>query len=370
MKKASIVIGTGFGDEGKGSFTNYLCSDDPENTLVIRFSGGQQAGHTVMVEDKKHVFSNFGAGSLLGVTTYFTEHTSIYPVTIIREYEVLQTKGIYPKLLVHPRAAVTTPYDVAYTRARELSKSHGSCGLGVGSTMHRQEETGYKLFAGELLHPKLFLAKVEQIKAYYLERAIKKNMKDEYLSSIKDEYLFQKAVENIKSYLTISVYNIFNYYDHLIFEGSQGILLDREYGIFPNVTRSKTTSEIPRKLLSQFKDFIPEIFYITRCYQTRHGNGWMNNTGSFELVNTEEETNKYNHWQGEFRTQKLDKDLLQHAIRMDVSDISEHVTQNLVVTCLDQLPEFDINFIGIPTIQSIFACESPRFSTNQFKLIN
>jgi adenylosuccinate synthase len=65
-----------------------------ENPIVIRYSGGQQAGHTVMYNGVKHIHSNFGSGSLRGVPTYFSEHTTIYPVTIARELKVLKGKGV------------------------------------------------------------------------------------------------------------------------------------------------------------------------------------------------------------------------------------------------------------------------------------
>ncbi len=68
------VIGLGFGDEGKGVVTEYLCSQDPEHTVVVRFSGGQQAGHKVCKGDTEHIFSNFGSGTLSGCPTYWSEH--------------------------------------------------------------------------------------------------------------------------------------------------------------------------------------------------------------------------------------------------------------------------------------------------------
>src|SRR5687768_7319484 len=156
---AKIVVGLGFGDEGKGRTVDDLCTQ-AKNPLVIRFSGGQQAGHTVMIDGKKHVHSNFGAGTLRGVPSYFTEHCSIYLNTLVREREVLQSKGVVPHLTVHPLAKITTPYDVAWNRASEKKVRHGSCGLGIAATMKRHNETPYKLFAVDLLHKEFLYAKL------------------------------------------------------------------------------------------------------------------------------------------------------------------------------------------------------------------
>ena len=84
MKHPKIVIGLGYGDEGKGRTVDYLCSQNP-NSIVVRFSGGQQAGHTVMTNGIKHIFSNYGAGTLQGCPTYISEHATIYPLTMLME---------------------------------------------------------------------------------------------------------------------------------------------------------------------------------------------------------------------------------------------------------------------------------------------
>ncbi|HSY75885.1 MAG TPA: adenylosuccinate synthetase, partial [Bacteroidia bacterium] len=70
MKKVSIVVGLGYGDESKGSTTAFLCQQG-SNPLVIRYCGGHQAGHTVIYSGKRHVFSNFGSGTLQGAPTYW-----------------------------------------------------------------------------------------------------------------------------------------------------------------------------------------------------------------------------------------------------------------------------------------------------------
>lgn len=136
-----------------------------------------------------------------------------------------------------------------------------------------------------------------------------------------------------------------------IFEGAQGILLDRDFGVFPNVTRSNTTSKNALKLYP-FK----EIYYVTRSYLTRHGNGFLPDEKPLKLINNKKETNTGNRYQGKFRTAELNTDLLNYALQCD-SHFAKGGKKNLVVTCMDQyeldlpellkkLPPFDKVFIS------------------------
>ncbi|MCS6833028.1 MAG: adenylosuccinate synthetase, partial [Flammeovirgaceae bacterium] len=122
-KKASIVIGLGYGDEGKGSTTDYLAFkaiDEGEKPLVIRFNGGQQAGHTVMTSSRlHHVFSNFGAGTLRNVPTYWSAYCTFAPGNYLKEWVALRQLEIVPRLYLDGRCPVTTHYDVLYNRCLE-----------------------------------------------------------------------------------------------------------------------------------------------------------------------------------------------------------------------------------------------------------
>src|SRR5690606_12238557 len=104
------VIGIGFGDEGKGITTDFLCSRS-RNPIVVRFSGGHQAGHTVVLNGVRHVFSNFGSGTLRGAPTYWAKYCTVNPIGIINELDSLIKKGITPKLYIDEKCPITTPYD-------------------------------------------------------------------------------------------------------------------------------------------------------------------------------------------------------------------------------------------------------------------
>ena len=121
-----------------------------------------------------------------------------------------------------------------------------------------------------------------------------------------------------------------------IFEGSQGILLDMDFGIFPNVTRSNTTSKNALEIIQRNSLNIPEIIYITRAYQTRHGNGWMSNESDKINVSNPLETNVTGEWQGHFRKGLLDFDMINYAMQSD-NNFSDGLVKHIAVTCCDQL---------------------------------
>lgn len=359
---AQIVVDLGFGDSGKGITTDFLCSKS-NNPIVVRFSGGQQAGHTVMIGGNKHTFASFGSGSLRGAPSYFSEHCTVFLPTMYEEYNILQEKGITPKLFIHPQAKVTTPYDVAYNRLREKKLGHGSCGLGIAATMKRNIETGYKLIALDLSYPEMLIQKCSRIKNYYLNKC-----KEEGLDTNKyfeeyhlNEHIFFDIIANKNPIYELSDYIVLEGYEDIIFEGSQGVLLDMDHGIFPNVTFANTTCKNALDVLSRVKGVSDvQMFYVSRCYQTRHGAGWMSNEGPIKLVNDKEEINVFNEYQGKFRVGELDYNLLNYAIRVDALYGASQFARNLVVTCLDQRPDFKFDPSKIEIhLERIFHSYSP-----------
>jgi len=369
MTKAKIVVGSIWGDEGKGITTDYLTKrvienneglTSPERQIVVRFSGGQQAGHNVVIDDRKHVHSNFGSGTLRGVPSYFSHHCTVYPVTIYREAQVLNEKlkdGF--ELYIHPLANVTTPADVAYNRLTERTNKHGSCGLGVGATLKRNIETPYKVYGIDLLHVDTLERKHLSIYWYYRGLIGDNELNIEIFDKEfeKEQDYFFKYLNQMK--FDIQPYEFLNNYDHIQFEGSQGILLDMDHGIFPNVTYGNTTSKNAIEICKKLNITDIEVFYITRCYQTRHGEGWMSNEEEIQLTNNEEEINKFNEWQKEFKVTELDYDLLNQAHAID-NIYSEGIRKNLVVTCLDQRPDFIFDFTKLnTTFSQIYRSYSP-----------
>jgi adenylosuccinate synthase len=340
--KTQIVIGLGYGDEGKGLTTDYLCRQ-ANKPLVLRFSGGQQAGHTVVTEaGQRHIFSSLGAGSLAGAPTYWSRFCAFAPENWWNEYQALTKKlGQVPAMYVDALAQVTTPYDVYHNRSSEKNNAHGSCGMGFGATMERNETTPYRLYVQDLFYPSVLEQKLTAIGDYYRRKVFNPLLPQDLKLALD---AFKAAVTQILPLIEVVQESIFFEkkiqqlgFDALIFEGSQGILLDRDFGFFPNVTRAYTTSRNAMELITTYQLPQPEIFYISRAYQTRHGIGFMSNEDlELNYIPNPLETNVYNEWQGHLRAAPLDLDLLQYALDSD-RNFSGTASKNLVITCLDQL---------------------------------
>lgn len=337
----SIVIGACFGDEGKGSTVNYLCkqSDKP---LVVRFNGGHQIGHTVVENEIKHVFSNFGSGTLVGAPTYVSEFCTVDPIGVKNELSVLTDNNIIPEVFYNANAMVVTPYDILSNVNDINNKKNGTVGVGFGTTIQRNEDN-YKLYVRDLYYPKIRDIKLSLIKEYYRYKLklfngdidIDKVSLDNFNNACDLLLERYKVINNIKE--------IYSKNTDLIFEGGQGIMLDMNYGFFPHVTRSNTTSKNVMVILNNLgispNFFNVNTYYITRAYQTRHGNGYMTNEGyDMSYINENpNETNVNNKYQGNFRKSPLDLDLLKYALSCD--NQYNDTNKNIVVTCLDQVPE-------------------------------
>jgi len=332
------VIGLGFGDEGKGVTTEYLCSQNPEDTLVVRFSGGQQAGHKVIKGTTEHIFSHFGSGTLSGCPTYWSHHCTFDPVTLWNEYDLLHQKGVRPLIYIHPDCPVTTPYEVFKNRAPGREKEHGTCGSGFFRTKERHTH-GPRLTAGILLHvgePEVSLL-LEKTRNYH-----ELNNSPELDNMVRE---FNSAIANMHVYLGrhFVITDTIPNYQYKVFEGSQGLMLMEGIGTMPHCTPSDLT---PRNILKE--TYLDEIFLVTRAYQTRHGKGPMTNREyPIDLKNTEKETNVCNTYQGEFRTSVLDLDQLIHAKKKGIDNqVGRETSVYLVVTCLDQLDEYKVTYQG------------------------
>src|SRR6266478_8381186 len=120
--RAIAVIGSCWGDCGKGAAVDKLASTNP-NSLVVRHSGGSQAGHTVTLPDgHRHVFSHFGSGALAGAPSHLSEYYVVNPRIFNVEHEELKALGANLNISADSKALVTTPLDVAINRALEIKR--------------------------------------------------------------------------------------------------------------------------------------------------------------------------------------------------------------------------------------------------------
>ncbi|MGG7664867.1 adenylosuccinate synthetase [Dyadobacter sp. BHUBP1] len=370
MAHTHIVLGMGYGDEGKGVFTDYL-SSKLAHPVVIRFNGGHQCGHTVMHADSQlHVFSNFGSGSFRQIPVFFSRFCTIDPTGIVRELRALQQCGISPVLFVDPLAMVTTPFDKFYNINDRANLAHGTVGVGFGATVERNQGP-FKLYAQDLFFPSVLERKLEAVRDYYRTRFKARGL-ESCLEALELEIIrldhFLRDVDSDRGTIRLLTESrLFEMgFENYIFEGGQGILLDMDFGIFPNVTRSNTTSRNAFEILSRNgQQTAPTVYYLTRAYQTRHGNGWMSAENyPVALIHNLHETNRPGGHQGAFRTGILDTDMLRYALQCD-ANFAGGAEKQMVISCMDQLTGYqylsDGNVLTAPTrdsfLKQIALCE-------------
>jgi len=319
-----IVIGAGFGDEGKGQTVFDLICDNifkgNPNDYVIRFNGGHQAGHTVVFENHRHVFSNFGCGTFKNIPTYWSKFCTVHPLGLLNEHETLTELGYDPVLYIDPMCPLTLPQDIVLNQT-----SHGTVGVGFGQTIQRNEDH-FKIYAGDLLNMSVLKQKISMMEKWYYDC-------DVDMSEFYDNCKELLSIKNIKIKRPTDI-------KQPIFEGAQGILLDQDLGFFPHVTRSKTTACNALQLIKEFNltDTVL-INYVSRTYSTRHGDGPLNNEDLSDLLDLRDdviETNEFNEHQGSFRKTILDIDLLEYSIKMANLELNDtSIKTRVLFTCSD-----------------------------------
>lgn len=326
----TAVIGLQFGDEGKGRIVSQLCRNARElgqYPYVIRYSGGGQAGHRVVHDGKDHIFSNFGSGTFSGATTIWTRNCPFSPAAFLTERNVLVEKGISPFMMLDPECPVVLPGDVARSIQVARATGNGSVGIGIGAALER-EEKHYSLKVKDCFYLPVFEARLQSVAAYYAELGIFNDpVKSRVLRDIVC-HLYKECRVDFLNGLDIG----YPSKSALIYESSQGILLDKDKGFFPHVTRAsvgiRAIGEKPGK-----------VIYVTRAYQTRHGPGFMTNENiPHNIKNPQDDIYKDcdNSYRGKFRTALLDLDLLLYALR---ADRPVDVDTTLAVTCTDQISD-------------------------------
>ncbi len=313
------VIGLGFGDEGKGKVVSSLCEKHKDkNCIVARYSGGSQASHKVVYKNIEHTFSNFGSGTLQNIPTYWTEYCSFNPLSFIAEYKDLILKNKQPLIYIHPKCPITTPYEILANQQCKTTISHGTCGQGIGKTFQREEDW-FSLLFEDLHHPKILEQKLFNIRQYY-NFDVDKEMLDDFLNIC--HYIVRE--KNVRDYT-----EIIGLYDVIIYEGSQGLLLDQHNGFFPHVTRANTGLTN----ILEMREYLNGVYYVTRSYLTKHGNGNEIVMNEAEFENPYEH-NTFNEWQGRFKTGILDLDLISYAMNKNRHSYNAGI-KNVVVNCMD-----------------------------------
>lgn len=360
-RKVFVVTGLGYGDEGKGKTVHWLSSKYNAHTVVR--VGGPQACHRIVSSDgKEHVHAQFGSGTLSGAATHLSKYMVIEPYAILSEGKSLENNlgiaGVFDKLTIHEDALVITPFQAIANRLRELvrgDKRLGSVGVGVGETVLDSESRPEDAIrAKDLANPEL-KSKLEMIKKrklYELGDVISriKNLRGDALQRAEME------LENLKSYDTLewavgwfaklasiakivdSEYvadKIFGRDGTVVFEGSQGVLLDRWYGFHPYTTKVRTIPETAATLVRECNyDGEVKILGVLRAYHTRHGPGPFVTESANLTEKLPDAANGNHQWQGSFRVGCFDFVAAKYAI--DVCG-GENIFNWLVITCVDRI---------------------------------
>jgi adenylosuccinate synthase len=345
-KSAQAVIGAGYGDEGKGLMTDFLASSG--RSVVVRFNGGAQAGHTVTTDSgHRHVFHHFGAGAIAGAPTHLSQFFVANPMMFFEESLSLQGRA-NTRVSCSPLGAVTTPYDMMINQIVELSRGdgrHGSCGLGIGETEERNLYPNYRLTVDQLLKPASLLATLlRSIRDEWVPTRLANlgiaQVPSVFSRALRDEAVIERFVEDCVRFVQLVEVMDDRYLpDDLLFEGAQGLLLDQDYGSFPHVTRSNTGLKNIASIARQAAITDLDVVYATRAYVTRHGAGPLAHA-AFDMswLSMIDLTNEPNQWQGTIRTAPLDLAVLSDAIHHDLGLAGDlRLRASVAVTCLDQI---------------------------------
>lgn len=330
MKDIKIIIGSNFGDEGKGLMTDYF-SQKP-NSIVVCSNGGAQKGHTVTTPDGiRHVFHHFGSGTFNDASTYLSKDFILNPIIFKQEWDELVKLGYIPTVYTNQNCMITTPFDMMANQIIEESRGsnkHGSCGLGIFETIKRYKAGVIDLDYG--------------IREYYIKQFKKENivLSNEWSKIFFDNGVFEHYLEDLEfmnnNSLSISDECFLNNYDNIIFEASQGLLLDQnntEY--FPHLTPSNTGIKNPRSIIKSVDwddDINVEACYVSRTYMTRHGAGRFDTECKKSDINENiiDLTNVPNPYQDSIRYGTLDLNDLRNRIDTNLNGID--IKKSIAIT--------------------------------------
>ena len=271
--KITAIVGAQWGDEGKGKITDFFAG---EADYVVRFHGGNNAGHTVIVNGDTYKLHLIPSGVLYDhPISIIGNGVVVDPAALIKEIKYLQSKGVDPKLKVSNRAHIILPYhiemDVALTQYQgDLAAGSTKRGIApvYGDKMYRH---GIRMI--DLLEPEIFKEKLE--KAFNFNQTMIKafgHSSDLSKDSIYNDYIkFGKFLAPYISDVSVDLYNAYQKGESILFEGAQGISLDVDHGIYPHTTSSNTVAGHIASGTGVTFGKINRIIGITKAYLSRVG---------------------------------------------------------------------------------------------------
>jgi len=277
MGKNVVVIGTQWGDEGKGKLVDLLTE---QAAAVVRFQGGHNAGHTLVLNGETTVLHLIPSGILReNVDCLIGNGVVLSLEALLEEIEILEASGVKVRnrLKISEACALILPIHIAIDQAREIARGKqaiGTTGRGIGPA-YEDKIARRGLRVGDLLNPELFAKKLQELMEYH------NFMLANYYNV--DTVDFQKSLDTALS-LTAQIKSLFvdiseclqNYQQagkNILFEGAQGALLDIDHGTYPYVTSSNTTAGGASTGTGIGPLNLDYVLGITKAYTTRVGNG-------------------------------------------------------------------------------------------------
>lgn len=351
----SVVIGANYGDCGKGRTVDFLAQtlkiNQDKQLINVRFSGSNNAAHTVWHNGKSFVFHLLGAASFRGLPTYLSQHVVVDFVALeaeINEFEKIT--GQKPLVYVDPRCRVNLPYDVMKNRIKEILKGadkHGSTGNGLNETIDRNQN--FPILAGTFEFALSMLILTQDQFQRFVETDLK-NIELEHQHKDFIEFLCEK---NSVSFIFEKIKNIINNHPQIIcntpelknynciFEGSQGLALDEYSKFFPHVTRTRTGTTHVIDLCREHDIVIDNVYYVSRPYFSRHGaDKYFEEFDRIsDVYNIVDETNIPNDWQDDLKFGILNVTEMDERINDDfkvIKNLFPNVNKQMIFTCMDQ----------------------------------
>ncbi len=277
MGRNVVVIGTQWGDEGKGKIVDLLTD---QAAAVVRFQGGHNAGHTLVIEGEKTVLHLIPSGILRrDVQCFIGNGVVLEPNALLSEVSGLEARGVpvRERLRISPACPLILPYHVKLDLAREEARGNqkiGTTGRGIGPAYEdKAARRGVRL--GDLFYWQEFAAKLAEVMEYHnfmLERYYGAETVD-YAQTLDECAAVAEQIRPMVADIIPLLHEIRESGANLLFEGAQGALLDIDLGTYPFVTSSNTTAGGTAVGSGFGPRYLDYILGITKAYATRVGSG-------------------------------------------------------------------------------------------------
>ena len=277
MGKNVVILGTQWGDEGKGKVVDLLTEDV---AAVVRFQGGHNAGHTLVIDGKKTVLHLIPSGILRdGVQCVIGNGVVLSPVALEKEVAELQEQGVpaVERLKVSAACPLILPYHIAMDQAREVAKGDkkiGTTGRGIGPA-YEDKVARRAIRVADILDKDRFAEKLKEVLAFYnfmLEnfyQVAPLSYDEVYEEGLRmAEFLRPMVADTINL-----LHDLRKAGKNIMFEGAQGSLLDVDHGTYPYVTSSNTTAGGAPAGTGFGPLYLDYVLGITKAYTTRVGSG-------------------------------------------------------------------------------------------------